>query len=311
MIVSFAWRGVFRLIPEGNNPCSSLCFGVISRSISDQSSGRERNLRHVRVGAPDFISVRPLLFGITRRQASEVELVYQGPGMLSDSLSRGRLDAALIPSIEYLRGVGGYFLEGPALVAQPTHGSLVLLARKPAEALERIAVSEFCRSPVSAARIVLAEKYGATPDMWVCKNTQGDWQNEYDGILLSGDQGLQFLAERPDPDLTVYNIASMWDEMTSLPMVIGLWVYNDESLEGQLTKIMVLSRNLGTQNLSRLAGGISPTTQYPADLIRDYLTNCWKYQLTSAAMDGLRALEDYALRYDLIQHGRLSEVATK
>jgi len=268
-------------------------------------------LQNIRIGTADFISVRPLIFGLTRRQASEVELVYNEPGLLADELSRGRLDAALIPSIEYLRGVGGYFLEGPALVAKPSTGGVVVLARKPAESLERIAVSEFSRSPVSAARIVLAETYGSIPDLCVFKNVHGDWKEEYDGILLTGDQGLQFLSEQPDPHLTTVNIAALWDELTSLPLVLGLWVYNDENLTGQLTKTLIFSRNLGIQNLPRLADGISPTTQYEGDVIYDYLTNCWEYQLTGAAMKGLRKFEDYALRYDLIQHGRLSRVATK
>jgi chorismate dehydratase len=268
-------------------------------------------LQQIRVGAADFICVRPLIFGLTRRQAPEVELVYSEPGLLADALSRGRLDAALIPSIEYLRGVGGYFLEGPALIAKPSAGSVVLLARKPAESLERVAVSEFCRSPVSAARIVLATTYGATPDLCVVKNTHGDWRDEYDGILLTGDQGLQFLAERPDPDLTLIDIASMWDDLTSLPLVMGLWVYHDEGLTGQLTKTMVLSRNLGLQNLSRLADGIASTTQYESDVIYDYLANCWEYQLTDVAMNGLRALEDYALQFDLIRCGRLPSVPAK
>lgn len=268
-------------------------------------------MRNICIGVPDFISVRPLIFGITRRQAQEVDLVYKPPGFLADALSRGKLDAALVPSIDYFRGEGEHFLEGPALIAKPTTGSLILLTRRPIETVERIAVSEFCRSPIGATRVVLAETYGVTPDLCVCKNAGGDWRDEYDGILLTGDWGLRFLAERPDPEISVYDIAAMWDDLTSLPLVFGLWVYNDEKLKGQLTKVMVFSRNLGMRSLSCLSDGIAATTPYEGELIHDYLTNCWDYQLTDAGMEGLKAFEEYSLKYDLIRNPRLTEVVTK
>jgi len=261
---------------------------------------------HIRVGVPDFVSVRPLIFGFTRRQAPEVELEYKEPGVLADELGRGRLDAALVPSVEYLRGVGRYCLEGPALVARPAAGSVILLAQKPVESVTRIAVGEYCRSAVSVTRIVLAESFGVTPDLCVCKNMDCDWRENFDGILLTGDRGLRYLAERPDAD--VVNIAEMWGKLTSVPLVLGLWVFDEEALAGQLTKTMVLSRNLGMQNLSHLADGISHTTQYNPELIYDYLTNCWEYQLSAEAREGLKVFEEYALRYDLIRRSRLSEV---
>jgi chorismate dehydratase len=264
---------------------------------------------HIRVGVPDFLSVRPLILGLTRRQAPEVELIYSEPALLADALRRGDLDAALVPSIEYLRGVGKYYLDSPALVAKPAAGNLLLLTQRPVESIERIAVSEYCRSPVGAARIVLGEKFGATPDLCVFKNMQGDWREEYDGILLTGDLGLQFLMKRPDSDVTVHNLAAMWEELTSLPLVRCLWVYDEEALAGQLTKVMVLSRNLGLRNLSRLADGIGQTTQYDGEVIYDYLLNCWDYQLTDECIEGLKVFEEYALRYDLIQHARMAGVA--
>ena len=99
-------------------------------------------MQEVRIGVPDFISARPLIFGITRRLVKESELIYDEPAKLAVLLSRGKLDVALVPGIEYLRGTGKYFLEGPAVVARPATGSIVLIANKPVEYLKIIEVNE-------------------------------------------------------------------------------------------------------------------------------------------------------------------------
>jgi hypothetical protein len=117
--------------------------------------------------------------------------------------------------------------------------------------------------------------------------------------------------QQPEPEVDAHNITALWDELTSLPLPMSLWVYNDPDLEGWLRKILVLSRNLGIQHLSRLADGIAQTSQYTGDLLYDYLLNCWDYHLTEPAVDGMAALEKYALAYDLLRTPRLSGITAK
>jgi predicted solute-binding protein len=262
----------------------------------------------LQIGVPDYISVRPLVFGLTRRTEPDLSLVYKEPGHLSVAIERGELEAALIPAIEYLRGAGGHFVDGPALIAKPATGSIVLLAQKPIQALEKIAVDKFCRSPLAVLRITLGEVHGILPDLCVTKATAGTWREDYDAVLLSGDAALETLVSRPDDEVTAYNITDMWYSLTALPLVLGLWAFNDKNLAGQLAKMLITSRNFGIQNLSHLADGISHTTQYDGEILYDYYTGCWDYHLSAKAKEGLMALEEYALRYDLIQHSRTEGV---
>ena len=60
---------------------------------------RERNRK--RVGGVSYLNSKPLLEGLTEF-APDIELVLDYPSRLADQLARGRLDVALIPSIEYL-----------------------------------------------------------------------------------------------------------------------------------------------------------------------------------------------------------------
>lgn len=245
-----------------------------------------------------------------RRPEPDTRLTYREPGILAAAVDRGELDAALVPAIEYLRGVGKHYVDGPALVARPEMGSMILLALKPLEALQRIAVSEHCRSPVAVLRIVLGEMYRTTPDLCVIKNGRENWREDYDGILLTGDAALRYLARRTDSDVTAHNVSDMWYSFTSLPATLGLWVYNDETLGENLAKIFITSRNFGIQNIQHLATGIAQTTQYDGELLYDYFINSWEYHLSDEAKESLRVFEELALRYDLLRDGRIAHAGT-
>jgi predicted solute-binding protein len=276
-----------------------------------QGQGRKRlGLKQIILGAPSYVSVRPLIFGLMRRPEPDSRLVYQEPGVLAAAVERGELDAALVPAVEYLRGVGKYYVDGPALIARPAMGSMILLATKPIEELERIAVSEYSRSPVAILRIVLGELYSTTPDLCVIKNGREDWCENYDGILLSGDTALRHLAERGEGNITAHNIADMWYSLTSLPAALALWVYNDESLGGQLAKLFITSRNFGIQNILHLADGIAQTTQYDGEMLYDYFVNSWEYNLSDEAVESLKVFEEHAKHYDLVRHGRFEHATT-
>ena len=108
----------------------------------------------LRFGAADFISTRPLLAGLTKNGSF---LQFESPAALVDSLLRGRYDTALVPAIEYLRGAGRSLVQGPALVGRTAPGGIVLISQKPLEEVERVAVGEYCRTPVAVLRIVLGD----------------------------------------------------------------------------------------------------------------------------------------------------------
>ena len=63
---------------------------------------RKSGPRRIRIGAVTYLNVRPLTFTLAEL-APDAEIVVDLPSRLADGLADGRLDVALIPSIEYLR----------------------------------------------------------------------------------------------------------------------------------------------------------------------------------------------------------------
>jgi predicted solute-binding protein len=261
----------------------------------------------LRFGAADFISIRPLVQGLLNTRAS---LRFEPPAALVDTLLRGRYDAALVPAIEYLRGAGRFMVVGPALVGRATPGGIILLSQKPIEELERVAVGEFCRTPVAALRIVLAELHQIYPDLLVEKRIgEDDWRDRYDAALLTGDAALREVNSPAVKGLTRYNVTEMWRTVTRTPLVQAVWAYNDASRGDEIARALVESRRAGLENLPALCDDIAGTSGLEAMTIHDYLSRSWSYELGEKELDGLRALNDYACRYDLIRESRMAVAA--
>ena len=58
----------------------------------------------IRVGAVSYLNAKPLYYGLCDI-APDVRLSMDVPSRLAEQLADGELDVALIPSVEYLRGV--------------------------------------------------------------------------------------------------------------------------------------------------------------------------------------------------------------
>jgi chorismate dehydratase len=115
------------------------------------------------------------------------------PSRLAEQLAVGALDVALIPSIEYLRGVDrGYeILAGFAIAARGPVRSVRLFSRVPWERVQRLALDAGSRTSQVLARIWLDARYGVRPEqieelplgVSVLESTA-------DAVLLIGDRAM-------------------------------------------------------------------------------------------------------------------------
>lgn len=265
-------------------------------------------VNRIRIGASDHLANRPLLFGLDDAAHSGVELVNEEPGALALALERGELDAALIPSIEFLRGVGRRTVPGPALVAKSGTRGLLLVAKKPIAQVERIAVDEFSRTPLVALRAVLDKEFSILPDLCVVKRkplNASAWRDEFDAALLTDDEGLQYAERETDPSESCYDVGEMWRSVFAQPLVVSVWAYNDPRLCDKLEPALVAARDRGVGRLAELCQEVARETSYSAGFLLQYYTSAWGYHLGHAEEEGLRLLEDVAYEYQLLQERRL------
>jgi len=264
----------------------------------------------LRFGTADQISIRPLLHGLLGDETLHDRVTFETPSALCDGVERGRYDAALVPSIEYLRGTGRCLLPGPALVGRSAPGGAILVAQKPIDELQRIAVGEFCRTPVAALRIVLAELHDVFPDLLVEKRIEhDDWRDHYDAVLLTGNAALRESLAEKTRGLTRLNLAQTWTRVAHAPLVHAVWVYEEAKLGDEIALLLTASRDEGMGRLTDISEHVAASMDMDPMAVYDYLTRTWAYQLGEAELEGLHALNDLARKYDLIRENRLEKLA--
>ena len=118
----------------------------------------------IRVGAVSYLNAKPLYYRLCDF-APDVRLSMDLPSRLAEQLAAAELDVALIPSVEYLRGVDrGYeILPGFAIAARGPVRSVKLFSRVPWPEIGRLALDAGSRTSQALARIWLDERHGVRP----------------------------------------------------------------------------------------------------------------------------------------------------
>lgn len=256
----------------------------------------------IRVGAVSYLNAKPLYYRLCEF-APDVRLSMDVPSRLAEQLADGSLDVALIPSVEYLRGIDlGYsILPGFAIAARGPVRSVKLFSRVPWREVRRLALDAGSRTSQALARIWLDERHGVRPvileelplGVSVLESTA-------DAVLVIGDRAMKVPS---DPFDDVVDLAAAWVELTGLPFVFALWVARDGVELGDLPDALARSRAEGLVHADALALIHGPRLGLDFAACYDYLTKILSYDLGELEIAGLERFAGMAARLGLAPEG--------
>lgn len=249
----------------------------------------------VRIGAVSYLNSKPLIEGLPEL-APQAQVVLDYPSRLADELAAGRLDVALIPSIESF-GDPDYEIVSDACVA--SRGpvlSVKLYFRKPPGLVRSLALDEGSRTSAALARIMLEERFGVSPASRPLPLGESTADTDADAILLIGDRAMHPPCEPFD---SVWDLGQEWFEWTGLPFVFAMWVTRRGLPLGAIESALGAARDRGLALIDQIAAreaaplGISESTSL------NYLTRNLHFRLGSAERSGLRLFRTLAARHGL------------
>lgn len=241
----------------------------------------------LRIGAVSYLNAKPLYYRLGLH-APNVQLSIDYPSVLADRLADGDLDVALIPSIEYLRGVDrGYeIIPGFAIAARGPVRSVRLFSRVPLRRIRRLALDEGSRTSQALCRVWLAHEHGVRPaSVETLPMGVPAEESTADAVMLIGDRAMR------DPAgsfVATVDLSEAWYAMTGLPFVFALWVARAGVDLGDLPDRLALSRADGLAHADELADEHAPRLGLAHASCVDYLTRVLSFELGSPEIAGLR-----------------------
>ena len=228
----------------------------------------------MRIGAVSYLNSKPLVYRL-RAAAPSIDLVFDLPSRLADQLDAGRLDVALIPSIEFL-GHPAYSIVSDACIAcRGPVMSVKLLSRKPLRAIQSLALDEGSRTSGVLARILLFQRFGLCPRLESLPVDAQVRDCTADAVLLIGDRAIH-------PPMVgmvdCWDLGDQWCRWAELPFVFAMWVARAGIDTTALDTLLSDVRDAGVANLPQIARSeaesVGLTVPETLSYLRDNLHFC-------------------------------------
>lgn len=256
-----------------------------------------------RVAASSYLNTAPLVWSFARgARRSEVELVTDtAPARCADMLARGRVEAALVPVIEYQRLPETAVVPGVCVGARREVHSVVLVTRgKSLEEVGSVALSIESRTSAALVEVIFREFVGRAPRLEPFVPDLSNMLDRHDAALVIGDPAMTFERE----GLRVYDMAALWREFTGLGFVFAMWMADAGASERVRAVDFAAARDEGLAAVEEIAADYERELGRPrAELVR-YLTENISFSLDEEMRAGLELFFRLAHRHGVTQNLR-------
>jgi chorismate dehydratase len=218
----------------------------------------------------------------------------------------GRIDVALVPSIEYFRQPGCTVVSDACVACHGPVQSVKLYSRVPVRQIRTLALDEGSRTSAALARILLKEQYAVEPVVGTLPIGHTLEQSTADATLLIGDRGM--LAPTGHYPL-IWDLGQQWCEWTGLPFVFAMWIARPkvDFRPGvdlpQIGRWLSATRDEGVRRLAEIAHTEAPAVGISEAQCLSYFRDHLTFHLGVPQRQGLQRFAELAARHCLAPAG--------
>lgn len=249
-----------------------------------------------RIGAVSYLNSKPLIEGLGElAPAAQIELDY--PSRLADDLASGKLDVALIPSIEYFNQANYEIVSDACVAARGPVLSVKLYTRVPWGEIKTLALDEGSRTSAALSKVMLAERFGVVAKTQPLPMSASTVDSDADAVLLIGDRAMHSPSERFHD---FWDLGEEWYHWTGLPFVFAMWVARKGIDLTAVEPALRAARDRGLTQLNEIAQREAAGLGLRVETAWTYLKKNLHFQLGSAERSGLRLFAELASNLELI-----------
>jgi len=251
------------------------------------------------IGQIDYANVYPIFFHLAK--LDKYKLVKGVPSFLNTAIREGGVDAAFCSCIEYARNPEKYYvIPNISISCTDKVKSVMLFSEKPIEELEgeEIYLTGESGTSVVLFEILMKEMYGINPVY------TRDNQDAAARVLI-GDKALFGTYNGSSP--YVYDLCTLWYQMTGLPFVFALWIVRKDTVEKRYEEVADFVKTLDSIKKDSKKNLAALLDHYTFKGLSSYqIIDYWetiKYDLSDSHLQGLLKYFSFAKKL-----GRLKSV---
>ncbi|RJP14878.1 MAG: hypothetical protein C4520_20835 [Candidatus Abyssobacteria bacterium SURF_5] len=254
----------------------------------------------LRVGSVPYLNAKPLIRFLDVVGPPPLEVTMEVPSRLTELLRERRLDVALLPSIEYLRGKNYRLLPDICIASDGIVESVRVYSKVKLENIKLLGLDKSSRTSAALVRVLLKRRFGKLPKLSEISPDSNLDELKEDAILLIGDPAMKFKAAH---DVHVLDLGAEWKQQTGLPFVYAIWVAREGIPSKSLVDRLIRARNDGLMHVAQLAVEASNELGLDQDVCFNYLAHTIQYQLGDRQIRGLSLFQQLAAEDGLCPGG--------
>jgi predicted solute-binding protein len=223
------------------------------------------------------------------------DLRFALPSVCAQQLAAGQAEIGILPVIEMARQGLDYF-PGAGIACHGAVRTILLLSKVPYKDIKTLAVDTGSRTSVMLSRVILAERYGATPQVFALPADKDAMLAQADAALIIGDPALHI--DPANAGVACLDLGEEWLTMTGLPMVFAVWSARRELIQARYAEAFVASCRYGLAHMDDIVQEQAPVRNISEQLTRDYLTKHIVFELGERDYEGMRLYLQLALALD-------------
>ena len=254
-----------------------------------------------RISASNYSNSAPLIWSfLYGSQRGKYELILDNaPARSAQMLAEKRVDAALVPVIEYQR-IADVLLVPQVCVGAKEQVRSVCLVTKGADLgdVKTVSLDVSSRTSVGLTKVIFGEFFETKPIYKEAKPNIEQMLDKSDCALLIGDPALTI----DETKYRKFDLAETWKIFTGFGFVFAMWMANAKQIEVAKTIDFEAVRDEGLNHLDEIVFNYqSEISLERADFIK-YLSENISYTIDDSMQKGLSLYFELAHKHNLIEN---------
>jgi chorismate dehydratase len=259
-------------------------------------------MSHLRISAISYLNTAPLMWDFEHGTAGAAfDISYTLPSLCAAELARGTADVGIIPAAAYATIPNLFILPSVCIASKKAVGSILLVSRKPLDAINTVALDNSSLTSVALTRVLFEKCWGGGRQFTSLPPDLDTMLATSDAALLIGDPALK--VDRSQ--YQTWDLAEEWISFTGKPFVFAFWAVTQKAASQSnldLAAIFQQSRDHGLipASIAEIASTWAPKLGLSEEAVVQYLTENIHYYLDEPCIDGLRLFYRYAYECNVL-----------